>query len=99
MLFARAAQGGDGRIPPGHRPFEYMLNVLRLEEGFRLEDFEARCGLGRDVIAGPLADAMRQGWLQEQDGRILKTALGGRFVNDVMELFLPEAAGPEPTPA
>lgn len=94
-----AGIGGDERVEPAQRPFEYMLNVLRLEEGFRLEDFEARCGLGRDAIARPLAEAARRGWLQEQDGRILKTALGGRFVNDVMELFLPDAAAPDSTPA
>ncbi|MFZ7095813.1 radical SAM family heme chaperone HemW [Luteimonas dalianensis] len=94
-----AGIGGDERVEPAQRPFEYMLNVLRLEEGFRLEDFEARCGLGRDAIARPLAEAARRGWLQEQDGRILKTALGGRFVNDVMELFLPDATAPDSTPA
>lgn len=89
-----AGLGGDDRVEPSQRPFEYMLNVLRLEEGFRLEDFEARCGLPREAIAGPLAQAMHRGWLHERDGRILKTALGGRFVNDVMELFLPDEKGP-----
>ncbi len=89
-----AGLGGDDRVEPSQRPFEYMLNVLRLEEGFRLEDFEARCGLLREAIAGPLAQAMHRGWLHERDGRILKTALGGRFVNDVMELFLPDEKGP-----
>ena len=89
-----AGMGGDERVEPAQRPFEYMLNVLRLEEGFRLEDFEARCGLSREAIAGPLAEAMRRGWLHERDGRILKTALGGRFVNDVMELFLPDEREP-----
>ena len=89
-----AGIGGDERVEPAQRPFEYVLNVLRLKEGFRLEDFEARCGMGREAIAGPLAEAMRRDWLHEQDGRILTTALGGRFVNDVMELFLPEDPGP-----
>jgi len=94
-----AGIGGEERVQPGQRPFEYMLNVLRLEEGFRLEDFEARCGLDRDAIAGPLAEARRRGWLRERDGRILTTALGGRFVNDVMELFLPEDTAPRRMPA
>ena len=93
-----AGIGGDERVEPAQRPFEYALNVLRLEEGFRLEDFEARCGMGREAVAGPLAEAMRRGWLHERDGRILTTALGGRFVNDVMELFLPGDAGPRRAP-
>lgn len=94
-----AGIGGEERVEPAQRPFEYMLNVLRLEEGFRPEDFEARCGLGRDAIAGPLAEARRRGWLREHDGRILTTALGGRFVNDVMELFLPEDTATRRMPA
>lgn len=94
-----AGLGGEERVAPAQRPFEYALNVLRLEEGFRLEDFQARCGLDRDAIARPLAEATRRGWLQEQDGRILKTALGGRFVNDVMELFLSEDPGSGPNRA
>src|SRR5690554_26712 len=94
-----AGIGGQERVAPEQRPLEYALNVLRLEEGFRLEDFEARCGLDRDAIAGPLAQARRRGWLREHDGRILTTALGGRFVNDVMELFLPQEAAPRRAPA
>ncbi|MEN1944610.1 radical SAM family heme chaperone HemW [Luteimonas sp. MJ293] len=83
-----AAIGGDERVPPSQRPFEYALNVLRLKEGFRLEDFEARCGLDRSVISEPLDRARRNGWLHEQGDRIVTTALGERFANDIMELFL-----------
>ncbi|MDH5822912.1 radical SAM family heme chaperone HemW [Luteimonas sp. RD2P54] len=91
-----AALGGDDAIEPAQRPFEYMLNLLRLREGFRPGDFEARTGLPRAAIEAPLAEARRRGWLIEEGGRILPTALGGRFANDVMQLFLPDT-GPEPT--
>ncbi|MCD9047763.1 radical SAM family heme chaperone HemW [Luteimonas sp. MHLX1A] len=85
-----AGIGGDDRIAPARRPFEYMLNALRLLEGFRLEHFEACTGLPRAAIAGPLAAAAGRGWLEERDGRILPTALGGRFGNDVIQLFMDE---------
>ena len=85
-----AGIGGDERIPPARRPFEYMLNALRLLEGFRLEDFEACTGLPRDAIRRPLDVAMARGWLELRDGRILPTALGGRFGNDVIQLFMDE---------
>lgn len=84
------AIGGDDIVPPGRLPFEYMLNLLRLHEGFRLADFEARTGLPRSTIATPLAQARERGWL-EPDGtgeRWTPTELGRRFTNDVIELFL-----------
>ncbi|RXT78470.1 YggW family oxidoreductase, partial [Pseudomonas syringae] len=76
-------------IVPGERlPFEYMLNLLRLHEGFRLSDFEASTGLAACVIDAPLARAVAQGWMRRQDGRVVPTELGRRFTNDVVELFL-----------
>ncbi|WP_407352578.1 radical SAM family heme chaperone HemW [Luteimonas sp. R10] len=87
------AIGGDERVAESRRPFEYMLNALRLLEGFRLDAFEARTGLPRAAIAEPLAMARARGWLEADEERILPTALGGRFGNDVIQLFL-EASGP-----
>ncbi|MEA9728507.1 radical SAM family heme chaperone HemW [Xanthomonas campestris] len=84
-----AAIGGDEHVPAARLPFEYMLNLLRLHEGFRLSDFEACTGLPAQVLQTPLARAMAHGWLVEQHGRIVPTELGRRFTNDVVELFLP----------
>src|SRR3546814_11204533 len=58
------AIGGDERIEPARRPFEYMLNALRLVEGFPLERFEARTGLPRTANAAPLAQEQANGWLE-----------------------------------
>ena len=82
--------GGDSEIPPAQRPFEFMLNALRLREGFPLARFEARTGLPRTAIAGPLDTALAQGWLVvDADGEWLRpTETGLRFANDVMSLFL-----------
>ena len=82
------AIGGDDRIAPGQRPFEYMLNALRLHEGFALADFEVRTGLPRARIAAALEQARANGWLQVDDIRVAPTALGRRFANDVISLFL-----------
>ena len=83
-----AAIGGDEPIAPENRPFDYMLNALRLVEGFSLADFEARTGLARAAIAGELATAMQRGWLEADGERMRPTALGRRFTNDVIALFL-----------
>lgn len=89
-----AAIAEDRDIPPEQRPFEFMLNALRLTEGFDLRHFEARTGLPRAAIAAPLAEAQRQGWLAP-DGADAATAdrwrpteAGLRFANDAIGLFL-----------
>ncbi len=83
-----AAVGGDERIAPARRPFEFMLNALRLVEGFTLDGFEARTGLDRSEIADRLAVAVAAGWLAIDAGRVVPTPLGQRFTNDVVALFL-----------
>ncbi|WP_133477491.1 radical SAM family heme chaperone HemW [Cognatilysobacter segetis] len=80
--------GGDETIEPSRRPFEFMLNALRLHEGFAWPQFEARTGLSRAAIAGPLSRAFDEGWLETDGEYVRPTALGRRFTNDVLELFL-----------
>ena len=82
------AIGGDERIEPSRLPFEYMLNALRLDEGFALADFTARTGLAAASIAPRLEQARSRDWLRIEDGRVVPTALGRRFTNDVVALFL-----------
>jgi oxygen-independent coproporphyrinogen-3 oxidase len=82
------AIGGDDRISPARRPFEYMLNALRLVDGFSLDAFEARTGLGRATISAQVDAAVAQGWLAIDGDRVRPTELGRRFTNDVIELFL-----------
>ena len=82
------ALGGDETIEPARRPFEFMLNALRLHEGFAWTQFEARTGLPRSAIAAPLSSAISAGWLQDDGERVRPTVLGRRFTNDVLELFL-----------
>jgi oxygen-independent coproporphyrinogen-3 oxidase len=71
--------------------FEYFLNVLRLRDGFTMEAFEARTGLSRHVVSGPLAEALERGLLESREGGFRPTDLGWRFSNDLQALFLPES--------
>nr|WP_298123396.1 radical SAM family heme chaperone HemW [uncultured Pseudoxanthomonas sp.] len=82
------AIGGDDDITPERRPFEFMLNALRLQEGFALADFTATTGLPVATIEAALEQARRHGWLDLSDTHVQPTALGRRFTNDVIELFL-----------
>ena len=82
------AIGGDDDITPERRPFEFMLNALRLQDGFALADFTATTGLPTEQIATPLEQARQRGWLALSGTHVMPTALGRRFTNDVIELFL-----------
>ena len=82
------AIGGDDDITPERRPFEFMLNALRLQDGFALTDFTATTGLPAEHIATPLEQARQRGWLALSGTNVMLTALGRRFTNDVIELFL-----------
>jgi len=83
-----ASIGGDEVIDAARLPFEYMLNLLRLHEGFRFKDFESRTGLDRSRIAAPLQAALSRGWMTVDGEHVRPTELGRRFTNDVVELFL-----------
>jgi oxygen-independent coproporphyrinogen-3 oxidase len=83
-----AAIGGDETIAPERLPFDYMLNALRLVDGFALSEFEARTGLPRAAIAPQLAQALQREWITVHGDRVVPTELGRRFTNDVIALFL-----------
>ncbi len=83
-----AGIGGDEYIAIENRPFDYMLNALRLVDGFSLNDFEYRTGLSRKTIATELHKAFAEQWLSQDGDWVKPTELGMRFANDVMGLFL-----------
>ena len=70
-------------------PFEFMLNALRLLEGFPAELFAARCGLPLSLIESRLASAEEKGLIERSVQRIRPTARGSVFLNDLVGLFLP----------
>ncbi len=81
--------GGVTPIERDQLPFEYMLNALRLQEGFAWTDFEARTGLDRARIAARMGETIDHGWLTDDGIRVQTTDLGRRFLNDTIAGFLP----------
>ena len=73
-------------IPADDLPFEFMLNALRLIEGFPVELFRQRTGLA--LIEGPLQEAEKRGLLERDWQRIRPSARGQRFLNELLALFL-----------
>lgn len=72
-------------------PFEFMLNALRLKDGFTLMQFAERTGLAISAIQRPLEEAERLGLLARDLHRVWPTERGFDFLSDLQELFLPSA--------
>ena len=86
-----AAAGGvqERAIKPIELPFEFMLNALRLVEGFPVDLFAARCGLPLSLIESRLAAAEEKKLIERSAQRIQPTERGRVFLNDLVALFLP----------
>ncbi|HET9047931.1 MAG TPA: radical SAM family heme chaperone HemW [Chiayiivirga sp.] len=82
--------GGDEWIAADRRPFDFMLNAMRLVDGFSLMDFESRTGLARTALAKPMEALIRKELIARDGDHVAPTELGRRFLNDVMSAFLPD---------
>lgn len=68
--------------------FEFMMNALRLTDGFETELFELRTGLKIDALEAALDKACGAGLIEWDDGVIKPTLRGQRFLNELLQLFL-----------
>ena len=80
-------------IPKDELGFEFMMNALRLIDGFELDLFEQRTGLSPMLINNKLKKAQEKGLIEQKrspENRILikPTLLGQRFLNELLQLFL-----------
>jgi len=79
----------EDRVVSVHElPFEFMLNALRLNEGFQIRDYEARTGLAWDAQAPGLVQARKLGLIEEIGPQVRTSALGQRHLNSLLTLFL-----------
>jgi oxygen-independent coproporphyrinogen-3 oxidase len=91
-LEAGGRAGTRHAVPPAELPFEYMLNALRLTEGFRPADFERATGLSVEEIRPTIAALEARGLIGTDAGWLRPTELGFRFLNDLQSAFLPDDA-------
>lgn len=68
--------------------FEFMLNALRLNQGFAVNLFHERTGMLLNDLEKPLRMAEAKGLIERDHQTILPTPLGRRFLNDLQQLFL-----------
>jgi oxygen-independent coproporphyrinogen-3 oxidase len=90
QALAGAPLAQDVEVRRADLPFEYMLNALRLREGFALQDYMERTGLPLSSIAKGLDAAQAKGLVTRDLGRVVPTERGFDFLSDLQELFLAE---------
>jgi len=70
--------------------FEFMMNALRLNDGFSVDLFTERTSLPMVLIRGEIERAEQRGLLQHDIQHIKPTEMGRNFLNDLLEIFLKE---------
>ena len=73
-------------------PFEFMLNALRLKDGFSLAQYSERTGLSMTAIQQGLDEAQIKGLIERDLHSVRPTTRGFDFLNDLQSLFLPDVA-------
>jgi oxygen-independent coproporphyrinogen-3 oxidase len=94
QAYLRTALAGNAiqesrEVSEAQLPFEFMLNALRLIEGFPVALFTQRTGMPITTIGRQLDQAERAGLLERDHTTIRPTPKGQRFLNDLLEPFLP----------
>lgn len=78
----------DEEVSRADLPFEYMLNALRLRQGFALREFSERTGQAITAIQKGLDEAERKGLMERDFAHARPTAKGYDFLSDLQEIFL-----------
>ena len=78
----------ENEISRADLPFEFMLNALRLRDGFKLQDFAEKTGLPVSVLQTGLDEADRKGLIERDLVSLRPTERGFDFLNDLQSLFL-----------
>ncbi|MEZ5645020.1 MAG: radical SAM family heme chaperone HemW [Burkholderiaceae bacterium] len=94
-LYMERARAGDAvvsvdEVARRDLPFEYILNALRLREGFSLDDAVGRTGLPVSAFREGIGEACARGWLRVDGQWVSPTEQGFDFLSDVQSLFLPD---------
>jgi oxygen-independent coproporphyrinogen-3 oxidase len=80
----------EHEIQAEDRAFEFMMNALRLTSGFQVDSFQARTGMPITTIQQQLEEAEQRNLISWDHHRIMPTLTGRRFLNDLLQIFLPE---------
>ncbi len=80
---------GEKILTRGDATFEFMMNALRLNNGFETEVFQQHVGLPISVVEKALKQAEEKEWISWDLKRIKPTDTGRQYLNNLLELFMP----------
>ncbi|MDP3084465.1 MAG: radical SAM family heme chaperone HemW [Rubrivivax sp.] len=86
---AGQAMSNENEVAASELAFEFMLNALRLKDGFDLGQFQERTGQSALGLEPALARAVERGLLQRDGTQVMATARGFDFLSDLQQMFLP----------
>ena len=86
---AAAAVSNEHEVGAKDLPFEFMLNALRLADGFELARFAERTGQSVAAIDATLQQAAERGLIERDGARVWPTPRGFDFLSDLQQMFLP----------
>jgi len=89
-LASMPAAASRSEVAAGDLPFEFMLNALRLVEGFEISLFLERTGLAWETVSATVEGLVGRGLLLQDEVRLKPTAEGLRFLNDLLLSFVPD---------
>ena len=76
-------------LAAGDRSLEFMMNSLRLTDGFPLAMFQERTGLPFNQIVPALSEAESKGLIERDAIHLRPTETGQRYLNDLLQIFMP----------
>ncbi|MDR3159133.1 MAG: radical SAM family heme chaperone HemW [Zoogloeaceae bacterium] len=90
--YLRAVAAGHGVystriVSAGELPLEFLMNALRLQEGFTFSLYEQRTGLSLAALLPRLRRAADAGLLRVEADRAVPTPLGRNFLNRLLSDF------------
>ncbi len=93
MQYMQGAERGEHiaetrTISPSELPFEFMMNALRLNEGFPTPLFARHTGLPLTACLAGLQAAEAKGLIERDLETLRPTGKGRRFLNELLMLFL-----------
>lgn len=85
---AKPFKAGEKLLPVDELPFEFLMNALRLTDGVDATLFSQRTGLPLEQLKAARREAEQKGLLQVEPTRLVATARGQLFLNDLLQYFL-----------
>jgi len=76
-------------LAAGDRSLEFMMNTLRLTDGFPLALFQERTGLPFNQIVPALDEAEAKGLIERDAIHLRPTETGQRYLNNLLQIFMP----------